>query len=244
MSDFPNVTTSSSSSSSSSKVTGGVSLNAAIGERIEEPSVVPARKRNRSVVVSEKYSQFVEYHEGPVEFQASFMSASTLRNSYVTEAGRRMADFNVTRVARTHVRSNDVGIVAVEEPDEGEVCDMDFLSTSNLLFFEFVGSPGDLTYVKCLGYLCEMVDGPNVEHRRFAVKSPTHFLVVMGDFAVIAEKMRQDKPASHKAADQREMRDTTTAQEAGSDRTEGEEGGDYIIITRDGLSSKLWRVVL
>jgi hypothetical protein len=116
----------------------------------------------------------------------------------------------------------------VEEPDEGKVCDMDFLSASNLLFFEFVGSPGDLTYVKCLGYLCERVGGPDVEHRRFAVQSPTHFLVAMGDFAVIAEEMRQEKPASYKAADQREM-------EAGSERTEGEKGGGYFIVTRDGL---------
>jgi hypothetical protein len=79
----------SSSSSSSSQVAVGVSLNVAC-ERIEEPSVEPARKCNRSVVVSEKYSQFVEYQEVPVEFPALLMSASTLRNSYVTEAGRRI----------------------------------------------------------------------------------------------------------------------------------------------------------
>ena len=48
-------------------------------------------------------------------------------------------------------------------------------------------------------------------------------------------EMRQEKPASHKAADQREMRHTTTAQEAGSERTEGEKGGGYFIEKRDGL---------
>ena len=64
--------------------------------------------------MSEKYSQLVEYEKGPVEFQASLVSASALKTSCGTEAGRRMADFNVTRVARTHARSSDVGIVAVE----------------------------------------------------------------------------------------------------------------------------------
>ena len=88
-------------------------------------------------------------------------------------------------------------------------------------------------HVKCLGHLCERVSGPDVGHRRFAVQSPTHFLVAMGDFSEIAERMRQEEPAS--LADQREMRHTTTAQEAGSGETAGEKGGGYVIVTRDGL---------
>ena len=137
-----------------------MSLIRASDERIVEPLIQQARKRNRSVVISEKYSNLIEYEKGPADFQASLLSASAVENYYVTEAGRRMADFNIARVARVHVQSNDVGVIAVEEPDEGEPRNMDFLAASNLLFFEFLGAPGDLTYVKCLGYLCEKVD-PN-----------------------------------------------------------------------------------
>jgi hypothetical protein len=111
----------------------------------------------------------------PIVFQSWIASASTSRTSYETEAGRRTADFNITRVARSNIQSNDIGVAAVEEPDEDESCDMDFLASSNLIFFEFLGSPGALAYVRCLGFLSDRVDGMEWAHRRFKIESPTHF---------------------------------------------------------------------
>lgn len=119
----------------------------------------PTRKRNRSVVISDKYNQMVEYEAAPAEFQSWIDSASTTLTLYGSEAGRRTADFNITRVIRSRVQSNDIGIAAVEEPDENEVFDMDFLASSNLLFFEFLGSPGALAYVRCLGCLSDRDEG-------------------------------------------------------------------------------------
>lgn len=157
--------------------------------------------------------------------------------SYATPAGHRIADFNVTRVTRSSVQSNDIGIAAIEKPDEDEPSDMDFLASSDVVFFEFMGSPGALTYVRCLGFLSGRVEGSDWAHKRFTIEAPTHFLLAAGDFAAIADKMRLEKPATVRApqAEAREKGPKQGAQEAGGERTEGEKGGGYVIVTRDGL---------
>jgi hypothetical protein len=73
--------------------------------------------------------------------------------------------------------------------------------------------------------------------RRFKIESPTYFLVAAGDFAAIAARMRLDKPANDRAseAEPRDKRSANSAQVAGGERTEGEKGGGYVIVTRDGL---------
>jgi hypothetical protein len=227
------LTNDSGSSSSSSQSSTGANLEG----MVVDTSTAPTRKRTRSIIVSEKYSQLVEYEVAPIEFQSWISSASASRTSFATEAGRRTADFNITRVARSNVQSSDIGIAATEEPDEDEPRDMDFLASSNLVFFEFLGSPSTMTYVRCLGFLSDRVDGLEWAHRRFKIESPTHFLVAAGDFAAIAEKMRLEKPVSDRApqAEPREKRPANGAQEAGGERTEGEKGGGYVIVTRDGL---------
>ena len=231
MNSFTGVTINTGSGISSSS-----SLNPS-GVILDEPSNLPTRKRNRSIVVSEKYSQLVEYEVAPADFQSWVSLASESTMSHETEAGRRTADFNIIRVARSNVRPSDIGIAAVEEPDEDELRDMDFFASSNIVFFEFLGSPGILSYVKCLGFLSDRVDGVDWAQRRFKVESPTHFLVAAGDFATIAARMRLEKPVPDRAqqVEPREKRAVNSAQEAGGERTEGEKGGGYVIATRDGL---------
>ena len=224
------------SSSSTSQNLGGAG-NVPNGESAVSSGSAPTRKRNRSIVISDKYSQLVEYEVAPAEFQSWITAASTTLTSYGTEAGRRTADFNVTRVVRSRVQSSDIGVAAVEEPDENEARDMDFLASSNLVFFEFLGPPGSLAYVKCLGYLSDQVGEVNFAQRRFKIQSPTHFMMVAGDFATIAAKMRLEKAVSGKALEPelREKRPAQSTQEAGGERTEGEKGGGYFLVTRDGM---------
>lgn len=125
-------------------------------------------------------------------------------------------------------------VAAVEEPDENEARDMDFLASSNLIFFEFLGPPGSLAYVKCLGYLSDQIGEADFAQR---IQSPTHFLLVAGDFAAIAAKRRLEKAVSGKALgpELREKRPVQSAQDAGGERTEGEKEGGYFLVTRDGV---------
>lgn len=227
----------SSSSSSTSQTHASINLDAPRSGLTAENSTVTTRKRNRAIVVSDRYSQLVEYEVPPAELQSWVASAGVTRTYHETEAGRRLADFNILRVARSSVQSSDIGIAAVEEPDEDESRDMDFLASSNLIFFEFLGSPGAVAYVRCLGYLSDRVGAADLAHRRFKIESPTHFLVAAGDFAAIAARMRLEKPGNDRAGqtEPREKRQASGAQEAGGERTEGEKGGGYVLVTRDGV---------
>jgi hypothetical protein len=62
-------------------------------------------------------------------------------------------------------------------------------------------------------------------------------VVAAGDFAAIAVRMRLDKPANDRGsqAEPRDKRSANSAQVAGGERTEGEKGGGYVTVTRDGL---------
>ena len=205
-----------------------------MGDVVGESSNSSQRKRNRSILVSDKYSELLEYEVAPVQLQSWISTASASSMSFITEAGRRTAGFNIKRVARSSVASGDIGLVAIEEPDEEESCNMDFLASSDLLFFEFLGSPGALAYVKCIGCLSDRVDGVKLLHRRFKVESPSHFLLAAGDYAAVAARMRLESPATGKAV-QAEPCEKKSAQEARGERTEGEKGGGYYIVTRDGV---------
>ena len=160
------------SSSSSTSQNLGSTSESAVGS-----ASVPTRKRNRSIVVSDKYSQLVDYEVAPAEFQFWITAASTSRTSFETEAGRRTAEFNINRVVRSRVQSSDIAVAAIEEPEENEARDMDFLACSNLVFFEFLGPLGPLAYIKCLGYLSDLVGEVDFAQRRLIIKSPTHFLL-------------------------------------------------------------------
>ena len=201
----------------------------------------PVRKRKRSINISEKYSHLIKYEAAPVEFQSWIDSASTALTSYGSEAGRRTADFNIARVIRSRVQSNDIGIVAIEEPDENEAFDMDFLASSNLIFFEFLGSPSALGYVRCLGLLGDGDEGLEYVQRRFKIESPTHFLLAKGDFASVAAKMKLEELVSDRALqpEPRETRSAHGTQEIGGERTEGEKGGGYYLVTRDGVKLQI-----
>lgn len=101
-----------------------------------------------------------------------------------------MADYNITRVALTDVKSSDVGLATVEDIDDGEVRDMDFMASSNLIFYEFIGSPGIIAYIQCLGYLGVHSDGQKLANRRFQFTAPLHMLAASGDFLAIAGQGR------------------------------------------------------
>ena len=65
MTSLESETTAGSGSSSSTSQRSGTSIS---GELVVDTSNVPTRKRNRSITVSEKYSQLVAYEVAPVEF--------------------------------------------------------------------------------------------------------------------------------------------------------------------------------
>ena len=142
---------------------------------------------------------------------------------------------------RSRVQSNDIGIVAVEEPNENEAFDMDFLASSNLVFFEFLGSPSALGYVRCLGILGDGDEGSEYVQRRLKIESPTHFLLAKGDFASVAAKMKQEELVSDRAlqAEPRGKRSAHGTQEIGGEGTEGEKGGGYYLVTRDGVKLQI-----
>ena len=135
------------------------------------------------------------------------------------------------------MRATDICLASVEDPDEGELRDMDFLASSNVIFYEFVGSPGITAYIKCLGYLSYHSDELELISRRFTLASPTHFLVAAGDFLAIATRIREETVPDKTAAveSNKEKRQAVRAQDTGGERIEGEKAGNYFIITRDGI---------
>ena len=177
------------------------------------------------------------YENAPESLQAWIVDSSDTSMSFSTEAGRRMADYNVKRVATAEVRPSDYGFVAVEVPDGDEARDMDFMASSNVLFFEFLGKPGTVAYVQCLGCLSLDQEGSALSGRRFTVAPSTHFLLASGDFAVCAQKLKASEGDNGKASSEAPMdkKSASRAQEAGGERSEGEKGGNYFIVTRDGV---------
>ena len=85
------------------------------------------------------------------------------------------------RVALADVKSSDIDLAAVEDLDDGEIRDMDYMTSLNVIFYEFIGSPGLITYIQCLGYLGMHSDGLKLSNRRFEYTAPSHVLIASGD---------------------------------------------------------------
>lgn len=197
---------------------------------------VGVRKRNREISLSEKQTQLIGYESAPVCVATWIHLASQTLMQYESEAGRRIATFNVKRVALADIRPSDIGIAATEQPDEDEQCDCDFLASSNIIFYEFLGSPGETAYIRCIGYLGNQHTSSEHLNRRFTVLSPPHFLVAAGDFTELAAQLvaKESGSTTGSAGEPREKRSAQRAQEAGGERLEGEKGVSYCIVTRDG----------
>ena len=194
------------------------------------------RKRNRTLSISSRLSHLIGYDEAPANLQTWINSSCSAAMTSSTEAGRRLGDYNVKRVTLANVRALDVGFAAVETPDEGELFDCEFLACSNIIFFEFLGSPGSVAYIRCLGQLESNINSLDLDYHRFKVKSPTHFLIATGDFLLIAEQLKLeelDQKRSLRHGPQ-EKRGVQRAQEPTGERAEGEKGISYYIVTRDG----------
>ena len=219
----------SSSSAAQININGGLQIT---------PEVVSApRKRSRVIEMTSSVARVGGYEAAPEKLQEWILNSGDTAMTFTTEAGRRVADYNITRVALTDVKPSDVGLAAVEDLDDGEVRDMDFMASSNLIFYEFIGSPGLMAYIQCLGYLGMHPDGQKLANRRFQFTAPSHILVASGDFLAIAAELKDENNVQDKVetAGPKEKRLAVRAQEAGGERSEGEKGGSYFIITRDGV---------
>ena len=111
------------------------------------------RKRNRTLSVSARLSHLIGYSEAPDNLQTWINSSCLAAMTFSSEAGQRLGDYNVKRVALANVSALDVGFAAVETPDEVELFDCEFLACSNIIFFEFLGSPGSVATLDVLGSL-------------------------------------------------------------------------------------------
>lgn len=191
------------------------------------------RKRNRTVSIASRLSHLLEYEEAPENLAAWITSSSLTLMTYSSEDGRRIADYNIKRIAVADVKPSDIGLAAIQEPDEGESRDCDFMACSDVIFYEFLGSPGDLAYIKCLGHLDCNVKSLELTNRRFKLVSPTHFLVAAGDYLTVAEQIQTDEKET-RVIGPRDKRGPQRAQEAAGERSEGGEKGIYYITTRDG----------
>ena len=204
-----------------------------------DPQKVAAahRKRSRVIEMTTSAARVGGYEVAPERLQQWIIHAGTTAMTFTTKAGRRVANYNMTRVALADVKSSDIGLAVVEDLDDGEIRDMDYMASSNVIFYEFIGSPGLIAYIQCLGYLGMHSDGLKLSNRRFQFTAPSHVLIVSGDFLAIAAELKEENSLQDKAggAGPKEKRLSVRAPEAGGERSEGEKGGCYFIITRDGV---------
>lgn len=140
------------------------------------------RKGGRNLEVEARFSHLVGYEAAPAALITWIAEAESTLMSFTSEAGRRFASYNVRRVALVDAEPSDFGIVTLEEPDDGESHDCDFVSNVNVMFFEFLGKPGGLAYIRLLETLSGLAVHNEWENRRFAITSPAHFLVAAGDY--------------------------------------------------------------
>ena len=197
---------------------------------------INARKRNRTVAIASRMAHLGGYDEAPANLSAWITASAMTLMTYSSEEGRRAADFNIKRTALADVQASDIGLATVEEPDDGEHRDCDFMAFSDIIFFEFLGQPGSLAYIKCLGHLDCNVKSLELSNHRFILVSPTHFLIATGDFLTVADQLKAEELGQKGAnvTEPREKRGSQRAQEAAGERTEGGEKGVYYITTRDG----------
>ena len=217
-----------------------MSSNGAIGDGLDENVTGPSpavRKRVRAAELSTSLTQFGGYEKAPEALEAWVAASSLTVMTSSTEAGRRMGDYNVRRVETKDVGPLEVGLVAVEELDADEARDMDFVASSDILFFEFLGKPGAVAYIRCLGCLGDHPEGSELAGKRLTVERPSHFLLAMGDLLDAAISLKTSNSSNGRALSgaPREKKPTNRAQDAGGERVEGEKSGNYFIVTRDGM---------
>ena len=208
-----------------------------VGAIVDPPISPAARKRARTMELSSSLLQFGGYEVAPAPLHSWITASSSTILTFGTEAGRRMADYNVRRVTTGEVSTSDVALVAVEELGVGEARDMDFMASSDILFFEFLGKPGALAYIRCLGCLGDHLEGSELAGRRFTVEPPSHFLLATGDFMEAASSLRASNSPHGRALPgaPKERKQPNKAQDTGGERLEGEKSGNYFIVTRDGM---------
>lgn len=193
------------------------------------------RKRSRTVTVASRLSHIMNYNEAPPYLILWVNLSASIEVTFSSEAGRRLSDYNVKRVPLAEVRPSDIGLAATETPDDEEPRDFEFLSCSNVVFFEFLGSPSSVAYIKCLGDLDRNINSLELINHRFKLQSPTHFLIATGDYLSIAEQLRTESKDQKGALPVEPRRTASRAQEPTGERTDGgEKGVSYIIVTRDG----------
>ena len=199
-----------------------------------EVSSAPS-KRSRVIEMTTSIARVGGYEVAPEKFQEWILNSGNTAMTFTTEAGRRVADYNIKRVALTDAKSSDIGLAAVEDLDYGEARGMDYMASSNVIFYEFIGSPGLTAYIQCLGYLGMHSDGLKLSNRRIQFTVSSHNLVASGNFLVIAAELKDENSMKNKvgAAGPKQKHLAARAQEAGGERSEGEKGGSYFIITRD-----------
>ena len=100
-----------------------------------------ARKRTRLSNDSSRVAILSGYEAAPASLREGILAAESTLLDFTCELGRRTAAYNLRRVLPVDVASSDIEIASMDVTDEGEARDCDFLASSNLMFFEFIGLP-------------------------------------------------------------------------------------------------------
>ena len=211
-----------------------MSTSVSTGERGVLEEGLPFAKRCRIVKVAPRMSQLIGYDAAPDDLASWLSCASATVMSASSEAGRRFIHYNVKKVAAADVQSSDLGVVAVEQPDEGEARDGDFMASVNLLFFEFLGTPGSAVYFRCFATLEEPPTCGDLMNRRFTVAAPTHFLIADNDFSRAIEVMRLGGTVQPQLQGREKAADQRAPDMVGERSDTGEKGIAFTFLTRDG----------
>lgn len=195
----------------------------------------PHKKRQRLLAVNSRLIANETDEVATEEFRSWIRASASTKMTYSTEEGKKMILSNIKKVNLADIRESDVGIAAMDNPDEGEEINGDFLSSSNVMFFEFMGSPGEEVDVKCLGTMDRATPRLDFVNKRLSLEAPTHFLVATGDCLVIADQLRH--ATNGQSSSEPSQKHTTTTmihtQGAMAERSEPNEKGAYFIYTRD-----------
>ena len=134
--------------------------------------LVAPRKRVRLPMEGSRLSEALGYEAAPANLALWISGSTGTLMTSTSEAGRRCAAHNIKLVPLAEICASDCGVVALDIPDDGESRDCDFISTSNVAFFEFIGAPGVFMHIKVLGTLESSAAGAELIGRRFALTSP------------------------------------------------------------------------
>ena len=150
----------------------------------------PPKKRRRLLAVNSRLTVNKTDELATEEFSNWLRASASTKMTYSTGEGKKMVLSDIRKVNVADIRETDVGIAAMDNPDEGEEMNGDFLASSNVMFFEFMGLPREAVHVKCLGTMDRAMPRLDFVNKRLALDAPTHFLVATGDCLVIADQLR------------------------------------------------------